>query len=114
MDNIPLKEPAIVTPIVPTRPTTDLTAVSEPNTTAEQDRHSSSQRRINRYWEITQSLIALSFILTAEIVIVVITIYFTDLRPTAFNFLCTIVGTVIGFYFGRTNHQRVGGVDLGR
>lgn len=85
-----------------------------PLTTAEEDKHSASQRDINRTWERTQSALALSFILCAEIVIIFIIVKIADLRSTAFNFLCTIVGTVIGFYFGRTNHQTVGGVQLGR
>ena len=84
------------------------------STTSEEDRHSASQRQINRTWEFTQSVLALSFIITSEIAIIYIVMYVTDLRVTAFNFMCTIVGTVIGFYFGRTNHQNVGGVVVGR
>ena len=89
-------------------------AATPPTTTAEENRHTASQREINKTWEFTQSVLALSFILTAEITIIYIVMRVMELRGTAFNFLCTIVGTVIGFYFGRTNHQRVGGVDLGR
>lgn len=114
MEKIKLEEPAIVVPVKDPKVITDSQAVASPNTTAEQDRHSAGQRSINRTWEITQSIIALSFILASEIVIIYVVVYVSELQVTAFNFLCTIVGTVIGFYFGRTNHQRVGGVDLGR
>jgi hypothetical protein len=88
--------------------------VSPPTTTAEENRHSASQREINKTWEFTQAIIALSVILTAQITIIFLVIKIMELRETAFNFICTMVGTVIGFYFGRTNHQRVGGVDIGR
>lgn len=95
-------------------PLTDDKTNIRPLTTLEEDKHSESQRDINRTWERTQSALALSFILCAEVVIMYVVIQVSDLRGTAFNFMCTMVGTVIGFYFGRTNHQRVGGIDLGR
>lgn len=72
----------------------------------EHERHTQSQRRINLIWEVTQACIALvvvganvlaAFYLTAQ----------NQMLANAF-FL------VIGFYFGRTNHQRVGGVHVGR
>jgi putative Mn2+ efflux pump MntP len=115
MDTIKLPKPAIIDPTPETKAlVTDKEAVVSPTTTAEEDRHTASQRSINRTWEITQSVLALSFILTAEIVIGFVIWGISELRSAAFTFLTTIVGTVIGFYFGRTNHQRVGGVDIGR
>ena len=66
--------------------------------TNELERKTLGQRRINLLWEVTQSFIALA--------VTVATLYFSqskDVLPNAF-FL------VIGFYFGRTNHQRTGGV----
>lgn len=84
------------------------------STTAESDRHALGQRRINLIWEITQAAIALSVIWGAMGAAVWITVKDPANRLMAFLFLSNIVSIVIGFYFGRTNHQRVGGVDLGR
>lgn len=83
-------------------------------TTVEQDRHSLGQRRINLIWEMTQALIALSIIWGATGAAIWITVRDPANRLMAFFFLSNIVSIVVGFYFGRTNHQRVGGVDLGR
>jgi hypothetical protein len=88
-------------------------------TTAEEDLHSLSQRDINKKWESTQASISLMIIGTTCFgLILAITL------KTIFPHLVggslipaewwTIVGLVIGFYFGRTNHSRVGGVQLGR
>lgn len=85
-----------------------------PATTREEDRHTASQRSINRWWEVTQSILAVSIVVSAEVVCILIIMYIDELASSAFTFVATTVGTVIGFYFGRTNHQRVGGVDLGR
>lgn len=65
-------------------------------------------------WEMTQALIALSVIWGAMGAAIWMTVYDMSNRLMAFLFLSNVVSIVIGFYFGRTNHQRVGGVDLGR
>ncbi len=66
-------------------------------------------------WELTQAGIALSVIWgTFGVTIWLIVHDDGELRSVAFTFLVGVVSTVVGFYFGRTNHQRVGGVDLGR
>jgi hypothetical protein len=83
-------------------------------TTAEQDKHTLGQRRINLIWEVTQAGIALSVIWSALGATVWITVYDPMNRLMAFLFMSNVVSIVIGFYFGRTNHQRVGGVDIGR
>lgn len=92
----------------------DKPAVAEAITTAEQDRHSAGQRQINRVWEYTQAGIALSVIWGTIGAAIWIVVGDEPNRLMAFLFLSNVVSTVIGFYFGRTNHQRVGGVDLGR
>jgi len=74
-------------------------------TTAEENRHSLGQRHVNLIWEFTQALIAFS-VTAAKIYLAVAMI----LNPSLDNAFFL----VIGFYFGRTNHQRVGGVELGR
>lgn len=83
-------------------------------TTAESDRHALGQRRINLIWELTQALIAVSVIWAALGASIWIAVKDPTNRLMSFLFLSNIVSIVIGFYFGRTNHQRVGGVDLGR
>ena len=72
-----------------------------PNTTPEQDRHSAAQRSINRIWEVTQAAIAVG--------VTVGTIY-AALRMVESPELTNAFFLVIGFYFGRTNHQRSGGI----
>jgi hypothetical protein len=86
MDEAPLNAPAV--------------------TTLEEDLHSASQRKVNITWEYTQSFVAVVVVL-ANIVGALYTGADSPLLANAF-FL------VIGFYFGRTNHARVGGVQLGR
>lgn len=83
-------------------------------TTSEQDRHSAGQRRINIIWEVTQAAIALSVIWGTIGAAIWISVYDPMNRLMAFLFMSNAVSIVIGFYFGRTNHQRIGGVDLGR
>lgn len=82
----------------------------DPKTTAEEDRKTQGQRRINIIWEVTQAIIALTVTGSTTYASVVITLR-SDLDKTAFIFLTNVLFVVIGFYFGRTNHQRVGGVD---
>lgn len=80
-----------------------------PTTTVEEDLHSSSQRRINVIWELTQATIAISVVLAN-----VVAAFFSPASPTSATTLVNAMFVVIGFYFGRTNHQKVGGVQLGR
>ena len=74
-------------------------------TTSEEDRHSKGQRRVNLIWESTQAFIAL--VVTSSFV-------FVSIRGIDSQALNNTFFVVIGFYFGRTNHQRVGGVEVGR
>lgn len=78
-------------------------------TTAEEDRKTSGQRRINVIWEATQAIIAITVTGATIYASVVVTLR-SDMDKTAFIFLTNILFVVIGFYFGRTNHQRTGGV----
>lgn len=64
------------------------------------------QRRINLMWERTQAFIA--------IVVVTITMFASGYGYIAGKtevpiLMGTMMGTVVGFYFGRTNHSRTGG-----
>lgn len=85
----------------------------EPTTTEEENRHSLGQRRINLIWEATQAVIAVA--VTGATLYVSANLALSDDRQTAaFLLLSNAFFLVIGFYFGRTNHQRIGGVDIGR
>jgi len=88
-------------------------AVLPPTTTGEEDRHSLGQRRVNIIWEVTQGAIALS--VTGATLYVAASLSLRDEKQVAaFLLLSNAFFLVVGFYFGRTNHQRVGGVELGR
>lgn len=87
------------------------------STTAEQDRHSLGQRRVNLVWEATQAIIALSVIGVTLYVDGIIAIYgktIVEIQSSALMQLNVMAALVTGFYFGRTNHERTGGVNLGR
>lgn len=105
-----------------------MTEPAEPRTTARIDAdklRTEDQRRISGIWERTQQVIALSVV---EITLVVVSLLV--LAPLLSNlngrtadeasktaavagmlFLTAVSNLVIGFYFGRTNHTRVGGVS---
>lgn len=85
-------------------------AVAIPITTAEEDRHSAGQRGINRIWELTQSTIAIA-ITIATIVICFILVWRGDIRECLI-LISNAFFLIVGFYFGRTNHTKVGGVQL--
>lgn len=82
------------------------------------------QRRISGIWERTQQIIALSVVEVTLIVIAIIvstpgvaTVLGVPIpqeaqsaAQTGLVFLASIANLVIGFYFGRTNHSRSGGV----
>lgn len=94
--------------------------VASPTTSEEQDRGTAGQRAINLIWETTQRQLALSTIGCSLIVSVVLAIFGSvlnvpkELQIAAAVFLFGVANLVTGFYFGRTNHQRVGGVVQGR
>lgn len=79
------------------------------STTSEEDRKTAGQRRINIIWESTQSFIAVLVTLATLLVASTLTIR-GDESTAAFLLLSNAFFLVIGFYFGRTNHQRVGGI----
>lgn len=85
-------------------------------TTSEQDRQTAGQRQINVIWETTQMRIALSVIWGSLFVATVLAVAggvlgTPDLQLAAVVFIFGVANLVTGFYFGRTNHQRGGGVD---
>lgn len=102
-----VEAPAVV--VVPPSDVPRVTEPLSPTTTAEENRKSAGQRQVNIIWEATQSIIALAVTSSTLYVAAKLSI----LNPTqtaAFLLLSNAFFLVIGFYFGRTNHQRVGGV----
>jgi hypothetical protein len=86
-----------------------------PTTTEEQDRVSLSQRQINLVWETTQMRIALSVIWMSLLVGGTMAVLgrwlgTPDMQLAAVVFLFGVANLVTGFYFGRTNHTRTGGI----
>ena len=81
-----------------------------PTTTSEQDLRTAGQRKINLIWERTQAAIAVG-VVSANILYIFILLFVHDVAPSATNaasLLANAFFLVIGFYFGRTNHTRMG------
>src|SRR3990167_10038489 len=86
-----------------------------PSTTAEQDRKTAGQREVNLVWETTQKKVALSVTWVALAVSAGLALFSkwlgtTELQLAAVVFVFGVANLVVGFYFGRTNHQRSGGI----
>ena len=71
--------------------------------------HSQGQRRVNLIWEFTQASIAIAVTLTTVLVSGYISIV-TPQNQGAFLLLSNVFFLVVGTYFQRTNHTKVGGV----
>jgi hypothetical protein len=96
-----------------------------PTTTAEDDLRTGGQRWTNRLWETVQAVIAITVVGTAlgvnaRLAMLVIGTA-TEHQIATANGACqnidVLASLIIGFYFGRVNHQRTGGVqknDIGR
>lgn len=92
--------------------------VAAPTSTEEEDRGTAGQRVVNLIWESTQRQIAISVIGASLIVGMVLALFgkwlgSDDVQLAAVVFLFGVANLVTGFYFGRTNHTRTGGVGGG-
>lgn len=67
------------------------------------------QRRINLIWEVTQSVVALSVTVATLFVSAKLALS-EDGQQSAFLLLSNVFFLVLGTYFSRTNHVRIGGV----
>jgi len=84
---------------------------------AERSAVTAGQRRINFIWETTQAMIAVSVIGTTLLVDALVAlrgIQLTEVTTSAQTQLNVMAALVTGFYFGRTNHTRTGGVGAHR
>lgn len=90
--------------------------VSTEHVEKEETSRTVGQRRINILWEATQAVIALSVTGTGMFTAAQLALRKDEeanaksMAITAFLLISNTVFLVIGFYFGRTNHQRTGGV----
>lgn len=84
-------------------------------TETETSLRSEGQRVVSMLWETTQKTIAMVTVGGAVSLSVVVVVFGkwlaleADVRIAAFMFVASAANLVIGFYYGRTNHQRVGG-----
>jgi hypothetical protein len=77
-------------------------------TTAQQDLTTAGQRRINLIWEHTQAAIALIVVIAS--MGAGLWEEFRESKIQIPTIMSVAFGTVVGFYFGRTNHTKTGGV----
>lgn len=67
------------------------------------------QRRVNLIWEFTQAAVAL-ILVAATVAAALRVTFFGKPGDDIPNILSVLVGTVVGAYFQRTNHQNIGGI----
>lgn len=96
-------------------PSINPAASMPPDTTKEQDLRSKGQRDLNLIWETTQRNLALYVAIisntTAAVVVlrgVFLGVSDANLVLAAFTLLSSSNFLIFGFYFGRTNHARIG------
>jgi hypothetical protein len=91
----------LASPNVDNRPST---------TTSEQDLRTAGQRQINLLWERTQAGIAIAIVISniAYIFALLVFTQVTNAATTAATLLGNGFFLIVGFYFGRTNHARIG------
>lgn len=77
-------------------------------TTFQEDLTHAGQRQINLIWERTQAAIALGVVFLTMLAGIYSMVYGVQI-PTL---LAMAFGTVVGFYFSRTNHAAIGGVGV--
>lgn len=76
-------------------------------TTKEQDLKTAGQRQINLTWERTQASIAI-LVVGANVLFAFVSPYLPKQELDKGTLLANAFFLVIGFYFGRTNHARMG------
>lgn len=76
-----------------------------PTTTEQEDVVTFGQRVVNLIWEATQAIIALTvvgFTMTKA--------FSLEQGQDIPTIMAVAFGTIVGFYFARTNHQSIGGI----
>jgi hypothetical protein len=77
-------------------------------TTAQQDITTAGQRKVNLIWEYTQATVALIVVISTMWAGIYETYKGSD-KPIP-TIMSVAFGTVVGFYFSRTNHAAIGGI----
>jgi hypothetical protein len=108
------EKPTEVTPVVPMKggpPAEVVAMISEPTpknqehapptSTAEEDRKTAGQRSVNRQWEFWQGFLA---------VLVIGGFVYTACIQKESPALAGLAGSIVTFYYVRTNHTKIGGV----
>jgi len=70
------------------------------------------QRKINLIWEVTQSVIALLSVGAGVFIMIYQAMYSDGSVGDLPTTLSSMIFLVLGFYFARTNHDRIGGVGV--
>lgn len=91
----PLPTPPFTAP----NPATGLQSVA-PNTTAQEDLVVTRQSQISLIWEISQAVIALT---------ITFAVIYSSVLKTVSQELANAFFLIVGFYFSRTNHEKIGG-----
>lgn len=118
-EKIDIKIEAAHLPDIRTHRSLDTAENIASRTTIEQDLRTAGQREINLIWEQTQKRIAMFVVLVANLVSAIVVIrgvLFVEsvdaasagLVLAAFTLLSSSCFLVLGFYFSRTNHARIG------
>ena len=81
-----------------------------PTTTHQEDIVTAGQRKVNLIWEFTQAIIAISVVATTMFVAGYA--YIVQGNTDVPNLIAVAFGTIVGFYFARTNHQAIGGTGV--
>lgn len=71
------------------------------------------QRRVNMIWEFTQAFIAVAITLAIIADSIIVMLPSQKAEGQIPNILCAGFGLVVGTYFQRTNHKKIGGVEFG-
>ena len=76
-------------------------------TTTQQDLTTAGQRKVNLIWEYTQAFIAIVVVMATMSSGLYQTMHPGE--PQLPTIMSVAFGTVVGFYFSRTNHAAIGG-----
>lgn len=73
-----------------------------PSTTLEQDKRTYAQRTVSFIWEITQAIVAIA---------ITFAMIYAALQKVESAPLTNSFFLIVGFYFSRTNHTKVGNTE---